>query len=130
MRQDQAEYLRHHIYLGGDGAFYDILRLILWAEKSCIIQELYVEDLMLSYEDGSSEEPDGSAEFIDRALQTEDYPLLVTDLGEGDYELIDGRHRFWKALHLGQTTVKCYLIPEDLPIAALYFHPDDEINVV
>lgn len=131
MRRDQAEFLRHQIYDDGCGVMYDILRLVLWAEKNCVVEELHVDALMPSFETGSSEEFDDSPEFIERALMAEDYPLLVfADRHDFDYEIVDGRHRFWKALFLGKTHVRCYVINENtLPGSVIHIPADDEIEV-
>jgi len=132
VRADQIELLSHQIYYDGNGVMYDILNLITWAEKNCDVELLPVAELMESFKGGSSEELDESPEFIERALKSEDYPLIVfADYGDSDYELIDGRHRFWKALFLGKTHVRCYVVNEqDLPESVIYIPSDDEDETV
>lgn len=129
MRQDQVAILGNQIYDDGDGVMYDILHLVLWAEKHCDVVELHVDDLRESYEGSASEEDYDSPEFIERALRAEDHPLIVF-ADDGDYELVDGRHRYWKAMFLGKTHVRCFVIDEDeLPEHVIHI-PDDEIEVV
>jgi hypothetical protein len=129
VRKDQFDLLRSQIYDDGRGVMYDILLLVEWAQEHCDVVELHVDDLRESYDDSYSEEDYDSPEFIERALRAEDYPLLVFDRGGSGYELVDGRHRLWKATFLGKTHVRCYLMDESkLPESVIYFS-EDEIEV-
>lgn len=77
---------------------------------------LPLELLRRSYKTTTAEERKGSASFVQRALRSDlRYPVLVMQGRRGAYHLLDGRHRFWKALHLGRPTIAARILPcEDL----------------
>lgn len=125
----QFELLNNQLFTSEDGVSYNILRLVKWAEQNCYVQYVPVSRLIHEFESGGqrSDEEDGSQEFVERALATEDFPLVIQQTREGKMWVMDGRHRLWKHIFLdGRDHVQAYVIPvEDLPSEAV-----DEEGVV
>lgn len=126
MLEEQVEILNNQLFRGEDGLPYNILRLVRWAEQNCEVREIPVERLVHEFYTGDqrSDEEDGSEDFVERALATEDFPLLIQETEDGTLWVMDGRHRLWKHIyHDGKTSVSAYVIPvKDLPPEAV----DDE----
>lgn len=120
----QAEFLGSQCFIGDDGVPYCVLKLVLYAQAHYRPVRLATCELAHEFESGArSNEPDGSPEFVERALAAEDYPLLVQLDREGGYHVMDGRHRLWKALHEGRRYVDAFVIPiQELPESAVCAH--------
>lgn len=124
MLPEQEDYLRTQLFIGDDGVEYDILELVRWAEENCEVQEIPTDDLIHEF-DGDAQrsvEPDGSPEFVRRAINAGDYPIIVQKRASGDCWVMDGRHRLWKRIFLDKRrTIQGYVISEsELPDDAIY----------
>lgn len=123
MLPEQESYLETQRYYGEDGTAYNILHLVRWAEEHCEVQEIATDTLIHEFdgEDQRSIEPDGSPEFVDRAVKAGDYPIIVQKRDSGDCWVMDGRHRLWKRIFLDKRrTIQGYVISEsELPEGAI-----------
>lgn len=114
--------------MGPDRVAYNILELVRWAEQNCKLKRIPTKDLVHEFEgDNQSEEPDGSPEFLERASQSEDYPIVIQRDIFGVLRVMDGRHRLCKALTLDRPYIEGYIIPvEDLPVEAIHIVSDED----
>jgi hypothetical protein len=121
---EQANKLNNQIFTGEDGVSYNILRLVEWASKNYEIKDISVDRLRHEFKTHwqLSDEPDGSPEFVKRAFESEDYPIVVQKTKAGKLHVMDGRHRAWKAIKTHKRTIKGYIIPiNKLPKEAIDF---------
>lgn len=130
MLTEQAEYLSNQCFSGENGATYCVLKLVLWAKKHCNLKYIPVSSLLHEFSDPGnySDEPDGSPEFIERALSSQNYPILVQETLGGKLMIMDGRHRLYKCYVTDKKAIPGYVIPEEsMPESCLYM-PSDEFD--
>lgn len=124
MLAEQANRLDNQVFTDDDGVAYNILRLVEWASRNCTLESINLERLRHEFRTGRqrSDEPDGSPEFVARAMIAEDFPIVVQKAKTGRLWVMDGRHRLWKAFHKKQRAIKGYVIPiEQMPVDAMDF---------
>lgn len=104
-----------------DGQHYDVLLTLYRAEDLGIpVTDILISQLAHEF-DGTekSDEPDGSPEFVKRALATKPFPILVLEDRVGILHVVDGRHRLWKERAAGNSTIRGRILPvADVPEAA------------
>lgn len=123
MLPEQEDYLRTQLFISDDGVEYNILELVKWAEENCDVQDISTDTLLHEFDgdEQRSVEPDGSPEFVRRAIDAEDFPIIVQRKRSGDCWVMDGRHRLWKRIFLDRRrTIRGYVIAEsELPEGAI-----------
>jgi len=123
MLKEQELVLDSQYYEDHQGRCYSILDLVLWVQKKYNHQKISVKLLEHEFgpDGGCSEESDDSPEFVERALKTEDYPIIVY-LENSKYTVADGRHRLYKAMSQGKEFISAYVIElESLPGYIRYY---------
>lgn len=123
MLKEQELVLDSHYYEDREGNCYNILDLVKWVQQRYNHQKIAVSELEHTFDEdgGSSEEPDGSPEFLERALKTEDYPIII-HLDGSRYDIADGRHRLYKAMLQDKEFISAYVITlKDLPEYIRYY---------
>lgn len=94
-----------------DGRYW-ALSDILERTRSYPRTRLMLTALERSYRTTTCDEHKGSPEFRARALRSDlRYPILVARGPRGGLHIIDGRHRIWKARHLGHTSISARVFP-------------------
>lgn len=109
------ESLEGQTWSGDDGIEYSAPKLVAWARSITKPRPLELAEFADEFREGRhhSDEPDLSPEFIRRAERTDlSFPVLVATSPSG-YVIIDGRHRIFKALRAGLTTIPAYVVPLD-----------------
>jgi len=116
-----TERFQRSSYRHDDGKKYHVSALFDWAQENYPLQELPIDLVAHTFTKGKlSDERDGTPAFTLRAQESLlDYPILVGIDHKGP-DVIDGRHRLWKAIKEGRTTIRGYLVDFDLlPPSAL-----------
>lgn len=99
-------------YTSNHGDVWYVPDLLEIACSSGQIQRIPLEKLYSSYRVTKASERKNSQDFIQRALRADlRYPILVFQGRNGAFHICDGLHRYWKARHLGNSTIKARVIP-------------------
>lgn len=105
------------VYTNPDNCMsYDVPKLTYYAKDSFEIQEVPLNQLLMS----KSDEKHGSKEFKKQSNEIEISPILVVELESGRLQIADGNHRAYKAMEASWETIPAYVIPfGELPECAL-----------
>ncbi len=125
MLKAQEVVLDGQYYSDNEGKCYSILDLVQWVQKKYNHQKILVRDLEHEFgpDGGTSEEPDDSPEFMERALKTEDYPIIIY-LENSKYVVADGRHRLYKAMLQNKEFISAYIIDLNNLPEYIRFYPE------
>lgn len=105
-----------------DGKTYSVKQLAGWAKENLVPVNLAMAQIQNKYINANDLFVDAEGEWTQRSMKTDlSYPILVLELDDGRFDIIDGNHRVWKAWKNGVKAVKAYLIKKkDLAFESAY----------
>jgi ParB-like chromosome segregation protein Spo0J len=96
---------------------YSVPKLSEWAKGTLPLSQITIKDIIDRYIWADKlfiEVNDPEDDWEPRSMNTDlSYPILILQLHDGKWEIIDGNHRTWKAWKLGIESIPGYVIDSD-----------------
>lgn len=100
-----------------DGHIYSVPKLSEWAAANLNLSQVTIKDIQDRYIWADKlfiEVNDPEDDWEPRSMNADlSYPILILQLPDGNWEIIDGNHRTWKAWRLGIESIPGYVINSD-----------------
>jgi hypothetical protein len=103
-----------------NGQSYSVPQLAEWAKRNVPVKPVLISDIQRKYIGAKhlfvdDDQPNGS--WTIRSMQSNlAFPILLLEVSNGMWEMIDGNHRLWKAWKTGLKSINAYIIsPNKLP---------------
>ncbi len=98
-----------------NGQNYKVSEIATWAKKNLRPVSLNISDIQKRYENAKGLFVDAEGDWVTRSNNANlSFPILVFEKDPnnptGEWEIIDGNHRVWKAWKDGMKTINAYLI--------------------
>lgn len=96
-----------------DTKIHSVPELAQWAKDNLHLVRLSISEIKKREIHALQLFQDADSEWIERSMSADlSFPILMLEHNNGEWEIIDGNHRTWKAWKTGEP-LTAYVIPED-----------------